>query len=194
VESKGEWDAFRLAHRKGVTLRLRHLERVPLGTPYPDIVETVREMVQSPALEGQCCLVVDATGVGRPVVDLLQRAGLDCPIRPVVVTGGMRERMEGGWAHVPKRDLMIRLQMLLQHQLKIATNLQYGAALVKEMSEMRVRLTPAGNEQYGAWRNGSHDDMVFAVALACWGAEKTWGSAPSRYWGERHAELWEFLV
>ena len=37
---------------------------------------------------------------------------------------------------------------------------------------MRVRVTSSGNEQYGAWREGEHDDLVFAVALACWGAGK----------------------
>ena len=39
------------------------------------------------------------------------------------------------------------------------------------MAAMRVRQTPAGHEQYGAWREGEHDDLVFAVALAHWGAK-----------------------
>jgi len=85
--------------------------------------------------------------------------------------------------------------VLLQEQgLQIAGKLPYSTALVKEMSEMRVRVSPAGNEQYGAWREGQHDDMVFAVALACWGAEKSWGPAREEYWGQRRAELWEYLM
>ena len=44
---------------------VRHLERLPLGTPYPDAVKRIGEVVQTlPGAE----LVVDATGVGRPVV------------------------------------------------------------------------------------------------------------------------------
>jgi hypothetical protein len=31
-----------------------------------------------------------------------------------------------------------------------------------------------GNEQYGAWREGEHDDLMFAVALAYWGAKKVY--------------------
>ena len=35
---------------------------------------------------------------------------------------------------------------------------------------MRVKVT--GQEQYGVWREGKHDDLVLAVALACRGARK----------------------
>ena len=50
---------------------------------------------------------------------------------------------------------MSRLQVLLQgDRLKIAERLEYSAALVKEMAEMRVKVTQAGNEQYGTWRKG----------------------------------------
>jgi hypothetical protein len=37
-----------------------------------------------------------------------------------------------------------------------------------------VKITPSGNEQYGAWREGEHDDLVLAVALACWRVRKAW--------------------
>ena len=56
VESKGAWDAWQMAWKKVVTLRLRHLERVALGTSYPGIVERVRQVVQSRALSEQCQL------------------------------------------------------------------------------------------------------------------------------------------
>src|ERR1019366_929588 len=57
-------------------LLVRHAERVPLGTTYPEVVERVRTLLETPEIEGQCELVVDATGVGAPVVDLLRLAGL----------------------------------------------------------------------------------------------------------------------
>ena len=40
--------------------------------------------------------------------------------------------------------------------------------LIKEMQEMRVKVTAAGNEQYGSWREGEHDDLVLAVGLGAW--------------------------
>jgi hypothetical protein len=77
TELTGEWDAAMWAYRKETMLRLRYLQRVPLGTPYPEVVERVVAITRSRELAGRCRLAVDATGVGGPVVDLLRRAGRD---------------------------------------------------------------------------------------------------------------------
>ena len=66
---------------------LRYLQRLPLGTSYPDIVRHVQEMLQRPELAKKTQLVVDATGVGRPVVDLLREAQIN-PMIAVTITGG----------------------------------------------------------------------------------------------------------
>ena len=34
------------------------------------------------------------------------------------------------------------------------------------------RIFAAANETFGVWREGQHDDLVLAVALACWWAER----------------------
>ena len=63
--------------------------------------------------------------------------------------------------------------------------LRHVEAMKEEMADMQVKVTPAGNEQYGAWREGGHDDLVFAVALACWGAKKRYPVKPTgaaAYW------------
>ena len=173
AEAKGAWDPVMFAWRKLVSLRLRLLERIPLGTPYPRIVERVVEVTRSPELAGRSHLAVDATGVGRPVLDMLRGARPQSILMPVVVTGGDRETHEAGYHRVPKRDLIIGLQILLQRDaLQIAAGLAHAPALVAEMAEMQVKITSAGHEQYGAWRQGTHDDLVFAVALACWSAHK----------------------
>jgi hypothetical protein len=173
VELVGEWDAVRFAHWREIELRLRRLERLPLGIRYPEIEDWVRGVVATLAQEGECELLVDATGVGRPVVDHLRAGGVGCRIRAVTVTGGQAEKSEGGYDYVPKKDLMAGLRVLLEYnELKIARVMRYVEEFKKEMADMRVKVTLAGNEQYGAWRDGEHDDLVFAVALGCWGAAK----------------------
>src|SRR5204863_6945906 len=72
AEFEGEFDPVMYAHRKETSLRLRYLERVARGTPYTGVVERVRQVVRTPELAGRCHLIVDATGVGAPVVDMLR--------------------------------------------------------------------------------------------------------------------------
>lgn len=194
AELVGEWDAAMYAWRKCVELRLRYLERLELGIPYPEAVRRVVEVVQSRDLTGRCHLVVDGTGVGRPVVDLLRRAQPGCNLTATTITSGGRETTTNGYTGIPKRDLIVGLQVLLQTGgLKIAAGMRYGAALVSELAEVRVKVSTAGNEQFGAWRVGTHDDLVFAVALACWAAGKKYPNPPSgeqAYWtNTRQAEM-----
>ena len=50
-----------------------HIERLPLGTTYPAIVHHVgRVLGRLPGAE----LVIDYTGVGRPVFDLFRYSGV----------------------------------------------------------------------------------------------------------------------
>ncbi len=57
---------------------------------------------------------MDGTGVGRPVVDLLRRARLEAILMPVTITGGQTETTDQGFYRVPKRDLIVGLQVVLQ--------------------------------------------------------------------------------
>lgn len=148
---------------------VRHLERVGLGTSYVSVVSRVAEMVRSPELRGKCTVVVDGTGVGRAVLDLLRESEMDCELVAVQITGGGRARPSHGMWNVPKRDLIGVLQVLLEKgRLVFAEELPRMRALVEELMAMEVRVTQRGNEQFGAWREGSHDDLAVAVALACW--------------------------
>jgi hypothetical protein len=44
---------------------VRYLERAPLGTKYPAVVEHVKGLVQSQLLRQRCAVIADATGVAR---------------------------------------------------------------------------------------------------------------------------------
>lgn len=152
---------------------VRHLQRWALWTRYPQIVADVRDLLERPPLKGAtAALVIDATGVGAAVVDLLKDAGLGVRLVPVTITAGS-EAHEGfeGW-RVPKRDLVGAVQVLLQRRrLRIAKALAEAEALLTEMEGFRVQITAAGRDTYGAGPEGTHDDLVVAVALACWFAE-----------------------
>jgi hypothetical protein len=46
----------------------------------------------------------------------------------------------------------------------------------------RVKIDPlTAHDSYGAWREGQHDDLVLAVALAVWFAEHG-GGRPNLSW------------
>jgi hypothetical protein len=140
------------------------------------VVDRVVVVTRSGELAGRCHLIADATGVGRPVMDMLRGAELGCTrLWPVLITGGDVETYANGHYRVAKRDLIVGLQSPLQRRgLQIAAGMKFGPVLAREMAEMRVKITASGSEQYGAWREGEHDDLVLAVALACWGARRAW--------------------
>ena len=150
---------------------LRHLHRFPLGTPYTQIVPAVATLVRSGPL-AESPVVVDQTGVGRAVVDMMrQQIGW---VVPVTITGGHAVTVaEDRSFHVPKKELVTSLQVVMQsRRLRIARTLHDAAVLVRELQQFQVKITAAAHETFGVWREGQHDDLVLAVALACWWAER----------------------
>ena len=150
---------------------VRHLRRFRLGTSYPVIVDQVAELAANPAL-GSPILVVDATGVGAPVFDLLDERVLDSPVIGVTITGGDSVTHESRHYGVPKRDLICSLNVLLQtKRLRFARAMPAAEVLRQERQAFRVKLSSAAHDTYGAGRENVHDDLVIAVALACWYGE-----------------------
>ncbi|MEO8125539.1 MAG: hypothetical protein ABI822_00530 [Bryobacteraceae bacterium] len=93
---------------------LRYLARVPLGTPYPAVVAKVMKLVKNPNMIGPCQVVVDATGVGGAVLDLLKEAWPAGLLVPLTITGGLAPVQSGRAWSVPKRDLIVGLQLMLE--------------------------------------------------------------------------------
>jgi hypothetical protein len=165
-----ERDPLTWSFRSETRFHVRHAERVPLGSPYPEVVEHVRRLVKREPLAGQATVIVDATGVGAPVVDLMRRSGLGCRVIPVVITSGDLESSDGTRYRVPKRDLIAGLQVALQRRrLQVAGTLRAAGALAEELRGMRLRTTSEGYEQYSGRR---HDDLVVALALGWWRASR----------------------
>jgi hypothetical protein len=69
--------------------------------------------------------------------------------------------------------LVSGLQVLLQtERLKIAQDIPHAETFVAELRNFRVRISESGHDSYEAWREGSHDDLVLSVAIACWLGER----------------------
>jgi hypothetical protein len=166
---------------------VRYLEREPLGTKYTAVVAKTAGLLAK--LPGSL-LVVDWTGVGRGVVDMFEQAGLQ-PYA-VNITSGMAVTGGGRFWGVPKRDLVASLQVAFQaERLKIAKALPLADVFVKELLDFKVKITAAANDTYGAWREGQHDDLVLAVALAVWLAEQALGAAAQAQQAEIAAEAFD---
>jgi hypothetical protein len=167
-------------------LYVRHLERLPLGTRYPAVVERVKELAHTPPLsQFPTCLVADRTGVGAGVLDMFVHASLT-PVS-VAIHGGS-EVGEDFYRHdyrVPKRDLVSAVQVLFQNRrLKISASLPEAATLKRELLNFRVKIDPrTAHDSYSHWRENEHDDLVLATALACWFRE--WWNA---HWEEHYSK------
>lgn len=150
------------------------LQRWPLRTPYQTIAEEVAERLGLlTALPGaEVALFVDGTGVGTAVVEILKRqptirAGR---LETITITAGREvTRVSGGW-HVAKGELVSVAQVALQQgKLNVSPQLPEARTLRDELGTFEVTLTAAANAQF-SHRDGKHDDLVLATALALWGA------------------------
>jgi hypothetical protein len=158
----------------------RHLERLPLGTPYKDAAQRTSEIVAgvrdrmlassaSGRLErGGIALYVDATGVGAPIVEILkERIGPRvCTIRAVYFTHGDRlTRREDGLS-LGKAYLVSRMQALLQLKRIELPRTRVAEELAEELLDYEIRVDEDANDKYGAFKVGAHDDLVTALGLA----------------------------
>ena len=159
---------------------LVHAERFR-EIPYPEqirrVAERFGEVEQHAKIDyrhATASLVVDATGVGKPILDALREAGLRP--RGVIITGGETASRGDGIDRVPKRVLATTMQVALQSgRLRIAQELPVADLLEKELRGFRVKITLTGHVKFGndvgAWRESDHDDLVLATALAVWTLE-----------------------
>jgi hypothetical protein len=151
-------------------LTVRHLERMQLGTSYKCVTERVCAIMRNPKMAGQSRLVVDATGLGAPVVEMLQGAGMGGRMTAVTITGGEEAHGSGERWSVPKKDLLTGVEVMLESgDLVISQHLRDAEVLVRELEGMR--LAGAGKGKLLA-EGSEHDDLALALALACWRARR----------------------
>ena len=162
----------------------RAVTRLPLNTSYPDVAKIVAGIVsdlhtrhqagvrknpwpEAPAL-ANIRVIVDATGVGVPVVELIREALK--PYKATVVAAtftygrNLNKHSAGQWT-VGKAYLVGRLQALLQSAAIKLPDTPEVRALCSELEAYEIRISDEGKDTYGA-KTGKHDDMATALGLA----------------------------
>jgi hypothetical protein len=176
-EEKGKWDW---------ELHLRYLERFALKTPYTEIADYVKGLITGAPFTEQVRwpygnikypetqLVVDRTGVGVAVTDLLKERGIK--FWGITITGlGQKVNKVGVREYtVPKQDLVAALEVPFhQGKFKVAEGLEGWPKLREELLNFRRKQNKVtAHISYEHWRESDHDDLVLAAALACWKANK----------------------
>lgn len=147
---------------------IRHLERLALGTPYPEVADRVAQVVGAVKEHSSTLwLYLDATGVGKPIVDLVASRGLGTTPTAVYFTYGDRRIEKKRWeVLLGKAYLVSRLQMLLQSRRIHLPRTDEAERLSQELLDYEIRIDENANDRYGAFRVGTHDDLVTALGLA----------------------------
>jgi hypothetical protein len=178
----GRWMAANVQEKLRTEYHVRHLERWSMGSLYRNINQRVIELVTG--LEGSRALVVDVTATGAPLWASLKPQLKDAlegdyggQVKPGIfkisgLEGGVVMGADGV-VSVPRRDLVTTMQILLEEErFKVAEGLDLAPTLQKEMGNFRIKVNKDGKEDLESWREGSHDDLVLAVALSAWAGER----------------------
>ncbi len=165
---------------------VRHIKRLPLGTSYPDVALHIADMLCSPLFAGRDVRVlIDVTGVGRPVYDdldkeiRLRKYGIWRPdgtfqpgskgemahlmLKPITFSHG--EKYNRSTGVLAKAFLVSRLQSLLQGGHVHAPNTKEVLAMLEELKVYEIKVSDDGKDTYGAVI-GKHDDLATALGLS----------------------------
>jgi hypothetical protein len=161
---------------------VRWIESLPIGMSYPEQTERLVVINERCRADGPTMTVIDYTGVGRPVVDMLRRR-LHGGIKAVTISGGNAVTQPSPReVVVPKRDLIGALEVVLQtHRLVIVDGLQGTPDLRAELVAFQFEISQRGHDSYEA-ASGHHDDLVLGLSLAIWHAEQDQGWVWREYW------------
>ncbi len=158
------------------SLSIVYAEQIPLRTTYPDIARRIVEIAKGPTLADRCDIIMDATGVGSPVVDLVREGGVVA--QGVVITGGDKETLRDDRSSVPKLKIVDSIVALLHSQrITFARGLPLSQEIQKQLSEFQLKRQASGKVKYENSLDTVHDDLVIALGLVCWWFIKLYGGA-----------------
>ena len=179
--------------RNGEThFTIRHLERLPLGTSYPQIVARLATLTAGvrERTGRRPTLYIDATGVGVPVVDLVREARVAADVWACFFTFGDHRTVAQREVRIGKAWLVSRLQALLQTGRIHLPQTTEAEALAQELLDYQITVDPDGDAKFGAFRVGTRDDLVTGLGLACQGETSGWHDFFAKELAEANAQLY----
>jgi hypothetical protein len=154
------------------TLRM---ERLPLRQSYSqqvrrfaELLGNLRNWAYANSRPYRPTVYMDVTGVGRSPYDMLRETiHPSVKVIAVTLTSGSETTRKGHELHVPKLNLVDRLRRLAEEErLHIPPASAEARAITRELRMFAGTKTGADSLSTGA-RSGAHDDLVVALALAC---------------------------
>lgn len=143
-----DYAAFVCVRREGDGLRVCYID-AKLGLTYSEFTALIASL-KSRASFAKIC--VDETGLGGPVVEHLRELGLPC--EGIKLTESSKERVLGN------------LKLLLEQR---RITLPFDNMLIQHLNAVEFEVTRSGGLRF-THRQGTHDDLAYALALACWAA------------------------
>lgn len=165
-----------------LTINVRDIQRMALGTSYHDIADMLFEvfyderlMLFDPATDNPVrpTMLVDSGGVGEAVCDdLAKRLGLQI-VRYRLVRGTAETRKARRSFTIPRTVLFERLYAAFSDdRIRINPRLKLAQTLLEELRGLR----PEGHEESGyirvTHREGTHDDLAICLAAGNWWANR----------------------
>lgn len=155
-----------------------YMKQWPLMVGYETVISQTHALFMKKALSPRHdrTLVVDAGGVGRPVIELLSRKlePIAIDVIGITITAGFDVVKSSPMDYrVPKRDLVGATQSALGgKRLLIADGIEHTKVLEHELKNMTIKTTKTGHEKYEALTEKDHDDMAMALSMALWFADQ----------------------
>ncbi|MEI7827661.1 MAG: hypothetical protein WCI87_07715 [Euryarchaeota archaeon] len=171
---------------------VKHLKRFALKMLYTDIATTLKKMdaqLQTHAAKkGKKAVitwVLDCGGVGEGVAEMVEKAMPGAQIIKVYLTGGVNPTIDRREVHLPKAQMVSTLVALFDgHFLHLTKRSQEIEAIKEELQNYELRVSDEGRDSFGAFKTGQFDDLVTALALACWAGQAAQKGKfePVRFW------------
>jgi len=170
------------------------------GMWYHDVVDEIVELMNRATLVHNADLIVDGTGVGEGVVEMMRKKDLQ-PIPIITIGRGLMREVYADIAevfpgatklkmktlkeiHVPKSDLVAAGQLLVQQErVRVAAGLKWAEEAQRQFKNFKGKINERTKKKvYEAETEEDHDDIVICFLMGAWWmlAQKEQQTIPER--------------